>query len=210
MLTRFARTDQLYPAGVAVPRLEAVVDILLEAEAAWGRCLVALLPEREVSARRHLGDYTLFMTGVFRERVEAHGLHRLLRAAGASVPTASSPSTIAPARGRPPPEAARSSLGCPSSSRATPGRSTTRGACTFREGAGPPFFRLGFHIGRRVRPVTDADGDRCTAGPWMRPSTIRRGSMSRPVTALTVTRSTTRCAPSRTRTARRRSWTWRR
>lgn len=70
MLTRFARTDQLYPAGVAVPRLEAVVDILLEAEAAWDDAASHFSPEREVSARRHLGDYTLFMTGVFRERVE--------------------------------------------------------------------------------------------------------------------------------------------
>jgi hypothetical protein len=70
MLTRFARTDQLHPAGVAVPRLEAVVDILLEAEAAWDDASSHFSPEREVSARRHLGDYTLFMTGVFRERVE--------------------------------------------------------------------------------------------------------------------------------------------
>ena len=35
LLTRFARTDQLYPSGMAVPRLEAIVDILLEAQAAW-------------------------------------------------------------------------------------------------------------------------------------------------------------------------------
>ena len=70
LLTRFARTDQLYPAGVAIPRLEAIVDILLEAQTAWDDASPHFSPEREVSARRHLGDYALFMTGVFRERVE--------------------------------------------------------------------------------------------------------------------------------------------
>ena len=70
LLTRFARTDQLYPSGMAVPRLEAIVDILLEAQAAWDDASPHFSPEREVTARRHLGDYALFMTGVFRERVE--------------------------------------------------------------------------------------------------------------------------------------------
>ena len=70
LLTRFAHTDQLFPAGVAVPRLEAIVDVLLEAQAAWDDASPHFSPEREVSARRHLGDYALFMTGVFRERVE--------------------------------------------------------------------------------------------------------------------------------------------
>jgi hypothetical protein len=68
LLTRFARTERLFPAGVAVPRLESVVDCLLEAQAAWDDARFG--PEREIDARRHLGDYTLFMTGVFRERVE--------------------------------------------------------------------------------------------------------------------------------------------
>jgi hypothetical protein len=67
LLTRFARTENLFPAGVTVPRLETVVDLLLEAQAAWQE--PTWQPEREVSVRRHIGDYTLFMTGVFPERV---------------------------------------------------------------------------------------------------------------------------------------------
>lgn len=70
LLTRFARTEQLFPRGEAVPRLETVVDHLLEAQAAWREDAPTWRPEREVSVRRHLGDYTLFMTGVFPERVE--------------------------------------------------------------------------------------------------------------------------------------------
>jgi hypothetical protein len=70
LLTRFARTDSLFPPGVAVPRLETVVDLLLEAQAAWEEGALHFGPEREISVRRHIGDYTLFMTGVFRERVE--------------------------------------------------------------------------------------------------------------------------------------------
>ena len=70
MLTRFARTEQLFPRGVTVPRLETVVDLLLEAQAAWDHTAAHFGPEREVNVRRHIGDYTLFMTGFFRERVE--------------------------------------------------------------------------------------------------------------------------------------------
>ena len=70
LLTRFARTERLFPAGVTAPRLESVVDLLLEAQAAWDDAAAHFGPEREIDVRRHIGDYTLFMTGVFRERVE--------------------------------------------------------------------------------------------------------------------------------------------
>ena len=70
LLTRFARTERLFPPGVAVPRLESVVDLLLEAQAAWDTAAAHFGPEREVDVRRHIGDYTLFMMGIFRERVE--------------------------------------------------------------------------------------------------------------------------------------------
>lgn len=71
LLTRFARTEQLYSRGTAGPRLETVVDMLLEVQSAWsGPDDVHFRPEREVTVRRHIGDYTLFMTGIFRERVE--------------------------------------------------------------------------------------------------------------------------------------------
>ena len=69
LLTRFARTDALFPRGVADTRLETVVDMLLEAQAVWDHASVAFQPEREVTVRRHIGDYTLFMTGLFPERV---------------------------------------------------------------------------------------------------------------------------------------------
>jgi hypothetical protein len=68
LLTRFARTEQLFPRGITGQRLECVVDLLLEAQAVWQD--PSFVPEREVTVRRHIGDYTLFMLGVFRERVE--------------------------------------------------------------------------------------------------------------------------------------------
>jgi hypothetical protein len=70
VLTRFARTENLYPKGNALPRLDTVVDMMLEIDAAWREASPHWAPEREVSVRRHIGDYTLFMTGMFRERVE--------------------------------------------------------------------------------------------------------------------------------------------
>jgi hypothetical protein len=70
LLTRFARTENLFPRGLAVPRLETVVDMLLEIQAVWQDEAPLFQPEHEVTVRRHIGDYTLFMTGIFRERVE--------------------------------------------------------------------------------------------------------------------------------------------
>jgi hypothetical protein len=70
MLTRFARTENLHPRGTAVPRLETVVDMLLEIQHLWDADSPAFRPEHEVSVRRHIGDYTLFMTGLFPERVQ--------------------------------------------------------------------------------------------------------------------------------------------
>ena len=70
LLTRFARTEHLFPRGVAVARLETVVDMLLETQAAWREDTAWFEPEREVAVKRHIGDFTLFMTGFFPERVE--------------------------------------------------------------------------------------------------------------------------------------------
>jgi hypothetical protein len=70
VLTRFARTENLYPRGVALPRLETVVDMLLDIQAAWREDTAHFSPEHELTVRRHIGDYTMFMTGCFRERVE--------------------------------------------------------------------------------------------------------------------------------------------
>lgn len=70
LLARFARTEHLYPRGVTMPRLQTVADMMLEIQGAWGENSPHFHPERELSVRRHIGDYTLFMTGLFRERVE--------------------------------------------------------------------------------------------------------------------------------------------
>lgn len=70
LLTRFARTENLHPRGASVPRLETVVDMLLDAQAAWREDSPWFRPEYEVTVCRHIGDYTLFMTGLFPERVE--------------------------------------------------------------------------------------------------------------------------------------------
>src|SRR5262245_20568734 len=70
LLTRFARTENLFPRGAAVPRLETVADMLVEIQGLWDDQAPSFRPEREVSVRRHIGDFTLFMTGIFPERVE--------------------------------------------------------------------------------------------------------------------------------------------
>ena len=71
MLTRFARTEVLYPRGTVMPRLETVVDMLLEIQHVWQDDSPDFRPEHEVTLRRHIGDYTLFMTGLFPERVRS-------------------------------------------------------------------------------------------------------------------------------------------
>lgn len=69
LLTRFARTDQLHRRALTLPRLESVVDMMLEIQATWEIDTPHFRPEHEVNVRRHIGDYTLFMTGIFPERV---------------------------------------------------------------------------------------------------------------------------------------------
>ena len=69
LLTRFARTEHLHPRALTLPRLESVVDMMLEIEAAWEIDGAQFRPEHEVNVRRHIGDYTLFMMGIFPERV---------------------------------------------------------------------------------------------------------------------------------------------
>ncbi len=71
LLARFTRTDQLYPLrSAAGERLESVVELLLEAERAWAFDATDFDPFRERRVRQHIGDYTLFMTGIFPEHVE--------------------------------------------------------------------------------------------------------------------------------------------
>jgi len=56
LLTRFARTERLYPPGHAVPRLETVVDMLLDVQAVWREDSPYFEPEHELAVRRHIGD----------------------------------------------------------------------------------------------------------------------------------------------------------
>ncbi len=74
ILTRFAQTRALYALRNAEGRpLEHIVDMLAEHNEAQcvrrghgGRA-------RERRAIRHIGEYTLFMSGLFRERIRARG-----------------------------------------------------------------------------------------------------------------------------------------
>lgn len=71
LLARFARTDELYAMRDATGKpLESVVELLIEAERAWAFDAADFNPFRERTVRQHIGDYTLFMTGLFREHVE--------------------------------------------------------------------------------------------------------------------------------------------
>jgi hypothetical protein len=71
LLARFARTEQLYAIrGATGQPLETVVEMLLEVQRAWEFDQPSFDPFRERHVRQHIGDYTLFMTGIFREHVE--------------------------------------------------------------------------------------------------------------------------------------------
>jgi hypothetical protein len=71
VLTRFARADQLYAVrGAAGQPLGSVVEMLLEVQRSWEFDQPHFDPFRERDVRQHIGDYTLFMTGIFREHVE--------------------------------------------------------------------------------------------------------------------------------------------
>lgn len=72
VLTEFARTERLYPfRGKEGEKLETVAELLLEAN------LVNLTGgslQREREIRKHIGDYALFMTGIFPEHVRRRSL----------------------------------------------------------------------------------------------------------------------------------------
>jgi len=81
VLTRFAQTRSLYAMTDAQGRaLEYVVDFI----AAAGGDEVRGDRARERSLLRHLGEYTLFMSGLFRERLRARGELNYYMAQGAS------------------------------------------------------------------------------------------------------------------------------
>jgi hypothetical protein len=71
LLTRFARTEQLYKIRNAQgERLEYIVDLLMEAQSALDLQNERFSPFREREVRKQIGDYTLFMSGIFRDFVQ--------------------------------------------------------------------------------------------------------------------------------------------
>jgi len=71
LLTRFARREQLYAIrGAHGERLETVAELLIEIQRAWDFQAEDFDPFRERTIRQQIGDYALFMTGLFREHVE--------------------------------------------------------------------------------------------------------------------------------------------
>lgn len=67
LLTEFARAENLYKIRNAQgERLTTIVEMLLEATTS----------HREREIKKHIGDYTLFMTGIFREYVERQSFLR--------------------------------------------------------------------------------------------------------------------------------------
>jgi hypothetical protein len=74
MLTDFCRTEQLYKLRNATGRpLQDVGEMLLEADPVYGP---APSFEREREVRKHIGDYTLFFTGMFPESLNRWRLRR--------------------------------------------------------------------------------------------------------------------------------------
>ncbi len=67
LLANFARTENLYRIRTYHgKRLETAVEMLLEANLSW----YSEQWDREKEIRKHIGDYILFMAGIFREWVE--------------------------------------------------------------------------------------------------------------------------------------------
>ncbi len=73
VLTQFARTDNLYKIRSARgERLELIAEMLMEIQAAQEDTSYSIVREREM--RQHIGDYALFMLGIFREYLEHIGI----------------------------------------------------------------------------------------------------------------------------------------
>jgi hypothetical protein len=71
LLTRYARAEALRAIDILPGRpLPTVADALLEIQRIWDWTDARFAPEQERAVRRHIGDYTLFMLGLFPEHVE--------------------------------------------------------------------------------------------------------------------------------------------
>lgn len=70
LLARFVPADQLYAIRDAAGwRLDSIAELLREAERTWDFRAADFNPLRERDVRQHIGDYALFMCGLFPERV---------------------------------------------------------------------------------------------------------------------------------------------
>jgi hypothetical protein len=70
-LTGYARAEALGAIDALPGRpLPTVADALLEIQRVWDWADPRFAPQQERAVRRHIGDYTLFMLGLFREHVE--------------------------------------------------------------------------------------------------------------------------------------------
>ncbi len=71
LLTRFVRTETLRTIReLPQARLDTITDALLEIQHVWAAEGGSFRPETERALRRQIGDYALFMTGIFRDYVE--------------------------------------------------------------------------------------------------------------------------------------------
>ncbi len=70
LLARFAGTDELYKIrNAAGKRLEYLIDFMMEIQDVQDLSTDRFSPFREREIKQHIGDYTLFMTGIFRDFV---------------------------------------------------------------------------------------------------------------------------------------------
>ena len=74
LLAEFCESDQLYKIhNAAGRRLDDVGEMLLEADPVFGE---APSFDRERQVRKHIGDFTLFLTGMFPESINHYQLRR--------------------------------------------------------------------------------------------------------------------------------------
>jgi hypothetical protein len=76
LLARFTATAHLYPLDAAGGQLESVADRVREIQRSWRLDGRHFEPERELEIRRGIGDFTLFMSGLFWERVKSDSVTR--------------------------------------------------------------------------------------------------------------------------------------
>lgn len=74
LLTRFAQVNLVFPFHNADGRsIESISGLLMEWQAALGNDLAKPSRARESLVLRHIADYSLFMSGVFRDRLKYRG-----------------------------------------------------------------------------------------------------------------------------------------